>query len=195
MSYPAKFTASDGVTELTGDLEFTAPPDEPGGIGQPGTTILRGPFPFDHTQSVALAAGVELFTPKVGDIILDAWVEIDTAFDGTTPKADIGTFNGGDAGLFAFAGGTVIDLKQDWGAVTDNAGLLAASAAGSSLSGDYISVGAVGTAAVESWQIAVTAANPLLLVASQSGAKAGTAIDSTVGAGKVFVLMATPLGS
>jgi hypothetical protein len=51
--------------------------------------VMRG-FEIAH-NTVGLHSGVEIFTPNAGDLLLDAWFEIDTAWNGTTPRADFGT--------------------------------------------------------------------------------------------------------
>lgn len=59
-----------------------------GGGGGAGTPVVRAfPFAFDD---VGLDTGETLYTPTPGDILLDAWIEIDTAWDGTTPLGDYG---------------------------------------------------------------------------------------------------------
>ena len=70
-------------------------------------------FAFDHTTE-GLATGVVAFTPTVGDIIFDAWIEVDTAFNGTTPTGDLGSFTGDPAvGWYrSLSGGAVIDMTQ-----------------------------------------------------------------------------------
>lgn len=193
-AYGAELRAHDGTVTFQGEVEFTDPADEPFAPGVPGAVVLRGPFAFDHTQAAALAAGVPLLTPAIGDVILDAWFEIDAAFDGTTPHADLGTFDGGNDGLFGLISNTV-DLTKADAAFAENAGLLRGAVhVPHSLSASEVTNAVLGTQASTRWPLAVTVANPLLLVASQDGLKGGTALDSTVGAGKVFVLMATPLG-
>lgn len=155
----------------------------------PGPTFTRA-YAFTYTTN-GLSSGVTIYTPAVGDIITDIGVAITTAFDGTTPKLDVGTFNGGNVGLFGELAGAAVDGTKVYGAVTDNAGISSANDA-LWLSSAVISVGAAGTAAISSWQLLVTAANPILLVASQSGQKGGTAIDSTAGAGTVYITTCTP---
>lgn len=192
--YPVLVRADDGVVTLTGEIDFTDPANQPGSAGLPGSTALRGPFAFTHLTP-GLAAGVAMFTPKIGDVIVDAWIVTDIAFDGTTPKVDFGTFNGGNAGLFAYFLGSGPTLAAVDVAVTDNAGILAgAHVTEMSLSSALIAA-ELSDSDFGRWQLTVTAANPLLLVASQDGNKGGTALDSTVGAARLYVLMATPLGS
>lgn len=148
-------------------------------------------FPFTY-QTAGLATGVTLGTPAVGQVIYDIGICVTTAFNGTTPLLDVGTFNGGNVGLFGELASSAIDGTKLYSAVTDNAGLTAPNAA-QWLQAAAGSHGAAGTAAYNSTPLLVTAANPLLLVASQNGQKGGTAITSTAGAGTVYVILGQPI--
>lgn len=180
-NYPITIYDQNNQERISGFAQFP---------GAPNPAVIRGPFPFVF-NTAGLTAGVPIYTPAVGDVITDIWVSIATAFNGTTPKADVGTFSGGNNGLFKVLGPDVIDLTAADAAVTTNAGLVA-SAGDNLLSAAAISVGSVGTSAVLPWFLRVTVANPLLLVVSQSGAKGGTATGATAGAGNVYVVTATP---
>lgn len=186
-SYSARFEdALDNITRLQGTLTFLDSTAQP---VSSQTTIRSLSFTF---QTAGLAAGVAVYTPAIGDVIYDVGIAVTTAFDGTTPKLDIGSFSGGNVGLFGELAGAAIDGTKVYAAVTDNAGLTAPNSA-LWLQAAVGSVGAAGTAAYVSTPLVVTAANPILLVASQNGQKGGTAIDSTQGAGTVYVVAATPL--
>jgi hypothetical protein len=80
-------------TDATGEIQiqtqcFQLATGAGGGGGGAGNTVVRKfPFTFSETD---LAFGAPLYTPTVGDILLDAWIEVDTAWDGTTPLGDIG---------------------------------------------------------------------------------------------------------
>lgn len=147
-------------------------------------------YSFDYTTS-GLAAGVTVHTPAVGDLILDIGVVITTAFNGTTPKLDIGTFNGGNVGLFGEVGGAAVDGTKLYADVTDNAGLGIANSH-LWLSSAVIAANSAGIASLPSWQLYCSAANPILLVASQNGQKGGTAITSTAGAATVVIAAVSP---
>jgi hypothetical protein len=58
-------------------------------------------FPFAY-NTPNLHTGAGLYTPTAGEILLDAWVEVDTAWNGTTPLGDILVI--GSGGLLAWAG-------------------------------------------------------------------------------------------
>jgi len=181
--YPANIYRQDGELSLEGFTEFTAAGSQP--------AVIRGPFPFTHSTA-GLTSGVTLYTPAIGDVIYDIGVSVVAAFNGTTPKADVGTFSGGNSGLFDELAGAVIDLTAIDAAATDNAGL--------SLVGGpnwlQAAVGSAGAGAGATYvptPIIVTAANPLLLVVNQTGAKGGSAVGGTTGAGAVYVLTQTPV--
>jgi len=71
-----------------------------GGSVPDGTPIVRAfPIAFD---TAGLVTGYETWTPAVGDVLLDAWVSIVTAWDGTTPSLDIGPFDTETSGWFAW---------------------------------------------------------------------------------------------
>jgi len=51
--------------------------------------VLKFPFAYNTPN---LLTGAAVYTPTAGDLLLDAWVEVDTAWNGTTPLCDYGTF-------------------------------------------------------------------------------------------------------
>jgi hypothetical protein len=65
--------------------------------------VLAFPFAFDTPD---LLTGAAVYTPTIGAVLLDAWVEIDIAWDGTTPLCDVGTLDvDSGVGWFYEAGG------------------------------------------------------------------------------------------
>lgn len=81
------------------------------GGGGAGNVIVRH-FPFAW-DSPGILTGYAVYTPTVGDILLDAWVEIDTGWDGVTPLGDAGPFEPTNPqGWFAFNGLGPIDMTQ-----------------------------------------------------------------------------------
>lgn len=67
--------------------------------GSAGSPVVRAfPFAFDTPD---LLTGAALYTPTVGDVLLEAWVQIDTSWDGTNPYGDVGCFIGSNAGFFS----------------------------------------------------------------------------------------------
>ena len=107
--YPVNITDSEGEARLSGLAVFTDPGNQPGGGSQPGALIAhRIPFAFN---TAGLAAGVGLYVPTVGDLLLDVWLEITTAWDGTTPLGDVGCLAGGaTAGLFKKIAGQAVPM-------------------------------------------------------------------------------------
>ncbi len=186
-TYTAQFTEATGFVRLDGDIVFT-------GTVQPvsnasGSALIHSlAFAFN---TAGLNTGLTIYTPAIGDVIYDVGMFITTAFNGTTPKADIGTFSGGNDGLFKVLAGAVVDITNVDAAVTTNAGLQS-SATARWLQAAVGSIGAdAGNAYLDS-QLRVTAANPLLIVANQTGAKSGTAVGGTTGAGIAYVIAGTP---
>lgn len=157
--YPAEIFYANALW-LVGSVTFTDPANQPGSV--PGAVRVLGPFPFAF-NTAGIENGHTVYTPTVGDILLDAWVEIDTAFDGTTPKGDVGQFVGVNTGL--------------WGGVNSQLDLATAdstASAGTGLLGKF------------------TTTDPVKVVASQNGQKGGTAIGGTTGAGSVYLVVSTP---
>ena len=184
-TYAATFSdAYNTVVRWGGLLTFSNATAQPG-YGAPQVYSYAITF-----STSGLASGVTLYTPAVGDIILDVGVVITTAFDGTTPKLDVGTFTG-NTGLFDQLAGAAVDGTKVYADVTDNTGFGIANSH-LWLSSAVISVGTAGTAAINSWQGRISAANPLKVVASQNGQKGGTAITSTHGAAQIIVVAASP---
>ena len=183
LTYTVDLLNQDGTSTVrAGELQYPS--------GLPTPQHLRY-FNFSYATA-GLASGVTIYTPNIGDVIYDVGICVTTAFNGTTPLLDVGTFNGGNVGLFGELAGAGVDGTKLYAAVTDNAGLSVPNTA-SWLQAAVGSVGAAGTAAYHSTPIIVTAANPLLLVVSQNGQKGGTATGATAGVGTVYVLTGQPL--
>ncbi len=162
----------------------------PGGGSQPGAAIWRGPFSFAFDDA-AINDGIAFYTPTVGDLLLDVYPVLDTSFDGTTPFGDVGTFVGTNNGLFSNFGG-FLDLS----AIADDDG----ANQGYGGAGLYFNSGPMGTlaefAANNAQRFApllITAANPLKIVVSRTGAKGGTAVGGAAGAGRLYICTATPV--
>lgn len=182
---PAEMIDSGGTKILeNGTLQF-----QPNGSG--ATPLLLRSFGITFATA-GLASGVTIYTPAVGDVIYDIGVGITTAFDGTTPKLDVGTFNGGTDGLFKNLATAAVDGTKVYADVTHNAGLGTPNSV-LWLNDAVASHASAGTAAFNPPIMIVSAANPLLVVASQDGTKGGTAITSTHGVASIFVLSATPI--
>jgi hypothetical protein len=87
---------------------------EPGTVGGSGGAPTVRKFSFAY-NTPGLAAGYAFYTPTPGDLLLNAWFEILTAWNGTTPLGDIGyaPFTTGPVGLWNYAfGGYQVDMTQ-----------------------------------------------------------------------------------
>jgi hypothetical protein len=132
------------------------------------------------------SSGFTLYTPVVGDILMDAYVEITTAWNGTTPTADVGTGVGVNIGLFgnidaAFSVATATNENGGTGTRTSGAA-----------SGPYSLQVRAGNAGFGSGFATFTATNPLLIWVTQDGLQGGASPGASAGAGTVYLVVATP---
>lgn len=133
--------------------------------------------------------GVTIYTPAVDDELIDAWIEISTAFNGVTPNADIGTFSGKTAGVFGSESAPVDATVAD----SEDGGAGYRYQANSTPGGTKLSAIIVDGANL--YRVApgrFTAGLPWKLVLSQDGTLGGLASASTAGAGTVYLLTVTP---
>lgn len=153
-----------------------------------GAAIVRAlPFAFDTAN---LTTGHTLYVPTPGDVLLDAWISVTTAWNGTTPSGDIGFFTlaGPPTGLFVAASGvapedmtnvdvTTLGMLSDLGDNTD------------------LALSSVGTAGLN---IRVVPAKfvtnaPLQVVVSQTGIPGGADPGASQGAAVLYLVTATPV--
>ena len=156
------------------------------GAGSANVEVLG--FSFSYSLS-GLTAGVAFYTPTVGDILLDAWFEIDTAWNGTTPLGDIGQFlSGNSQGFFGAWGEPPTDMTSADGATnTDTLLWGQVSGVGSGGSSDLaksITAEARGTPAK------FTTTDPLKVVVSQTGQTGGASPASSAGSAVIFLKIA-----
>lgn len=148
-----------------------------------GPVIMRYTVPFD-TPGLSDGSGVILFTPTVGDEILDIAVRFPTVFDGTTPKCDVGTGITATEGLLnAFFGAldaTVANLQSGGDGLSFYGGAVPANL-----------LGAIGGAVVGGTP-KVTAANPIRAWVTQNGLFNGADPGSTQGVAEIVFTMGTP---
>lgn len=154
-----------------------------GGTGRGSPTVRQFGVTFNTPN---ILTGSQLYLPNVGDEILDISVEVDTAWNGTTPLLDVGTFLGNTAGLFKKAGNALNVLNA--AGQTAGSGILIAGAGMWSLA--QLS-GFLGNFSVVPAK--VVAANPLLVVVSQTGANNGLSPGATQGAATIYITTATPV--
>jgi len=149
-----------------------------------------------------LAAGVTLFTPAVGDVIVNAWPLATTLFDGTSVEADIGKFPA--TGSYALKGMFYWYQSHGWdlkvGPVTNEgdglgfdipympSGLQIPDLVTAALfyNADGTPLGSPSGYAPVFRSLDT---DPIKVVISQDGTKDGTPIDSTVGTVVVYVIV------
>lgn len=192
--YPFELSVG-GVVKESGDLTFTDSGNQPGGGSVPGAVrVLKFAFAFNDA---GLAAGKTIYTPTVGDVLFDAWVEIDTAWDGTTPTIDIGTFAGTTFGIFASTTlGVGIDATRA-DAATLGAGQIGQTTNGGLSVSDFLLAESVTNVndnqnLIRYWPAKVVGTNPVKVCVSQTGQTDGAAPGSTQGEGYVYLVVSTP---
>jgi len=78
-----------------------------GGAGQPGVITMRA-FPFAY-DTAGIFTGAALYTPTVGDLLVQSFMLVSTAWDGTTPSGTVGLFTSSFGSLFE---GSTLDMTQ-----------------------------------------------------------------------------------
>ena len=171
-------------------LEELAPSGTSSAVGAP--LVRAFPFTFDTPD---LLTGAALYTPTVGDILLDAWIEIDTAWDGTTPRGDFGTFVGAAYGIFGGGvPGVPVDLTQ-----AEDEGLGAGiqvqeSGIARPFTASSMNYHATPGYAFNKYVPAkFTAGHPVKVVVSRNGQNDGADPGSTQGAAVLYLVTATPV--
>jgi hypothetical protein len=179
------------------------------GFSTPGTAIVRA-FPFTFATA-GLVAGHAVYTPTAGDVLLEVFVRITTPWDGTTPFADIGTFDAHADGLWANFVGQAIDLGN---ASAANSRLTCAASGNGLMSFRDASALTLPTAQQDGlYQVAVTdvdvtatvqsdgnsylpapfiAATPIKVCVSTAGATGGSDPGASAGAATLYLVTATP---
>lgn len=208
---PVDGTSSGDVLTSQGD---GAPAEwQPAGGGsQPGVSIVRRiPFAFD-TPGLSDGTGAPLYVPTIGDILLDAWLEIDTDFDGTTPFGDLGCLAGAAShGLFYNLSGEAVPMDQHDG-VSFNQTCLSQGKSLNSIrlvepvvqgTSDYNGLYAVNDTAVDLISGPISGgsrmlpakfvtADPLSVWVTQDGSPNGADPGSSAGAAALCLVTATP---
>ena len=158
------------------------------GGGSAGSPVVRGPFPFAF-DTPNIENGVAFYTPTINDILLDGWIEVDVAFDGTTPKGDISQFTGAASprGLFSWLLSFAIDL-----AFVDSINGGGGPMNNSEFGNKNVGFNASGATTQRSFGKFVSV-DPMQVVVSQNGQKGGAAVGGTAGSGAVYLVTATPV--
>lgn len=162
----------------------------PGG-STAGAARVLGPFQFAFDDA-GIEDGIEVWTPAAGDILLDAWIEVDENFTGTTPLGDIGTFTGGQAFGWLASNNAAADLTVN---DVNNTGIDPAllTQGGGPVTGVY-QVTAVSATynSVRQLPAKFIGATPVKVVVSQNGEVGGAAVGGSAGSGSVYLVVATP---
>ena len=157
------------------------------------SAVLSCPFLF---SDAAIAAGdpLEIWTPPAGIILTDVHVSFLVAFDGTTPKADVGFFSSEDTGLFDQIAGAPLDATI---AASDNfdggdSGLLTTP---SQASGGSLAVASAKADAnlLPAYCSPFAPGAPLSILVSTDGTTTGGPTGSSQGIGLVLLSIATGL--
>lgn len=162
--------------------------DAAGGGAVAGTPVVRA-FAFAYNTANILT-GHAVYTPTIGDVLLEAWVEIVTAWDGTTPTGDVGPFLAGDNhnGYLDSMGYGPIDMSA---ADTPRAGLrvqtgLHRSDVRQSIFSNNSSDGG------RNMPASFATADPIKVCVSQNGQDDGDDPASTQGAAILYLVTVTP---
>ena len=197
---------STGVTN-TSWVQFVS------NISSSGASVIRK-FPFTYATP-NIATGAALYTPTIGDVLLDAWIEIDTAWNGTTPLCDIGFGVASMYGLFDLAGLSVSSSQVDMtysDSTFDSSALYGSSGNRLSLAQTLDSAIAAlqATGAVSPFPLSqistpfldgarrivpfkFAAANPVKVWVTQNGRNTGAATGATQGSAILYLVTATPI--
>ena len=140
-----------------------------------GTTIVRH-FSFAH-NTAGILTGHALYTPTIGDILYDAWVEVDTAWNGTTPLCDVGQFLAVSYGFFAaFGANSPFAVDMSLADIVQTGTGLLVQGTNSHLTSDLLQAQIGGTAPTQRFMPAkLTTADPIKVCVSQDGTNATVA--------------------
>ena len=142
--------------------------------------IVFGPY-IVNFDDADLVAGRSFYTPIVGDLLMDAFVFVPTAWNATA-KIDIGTFVGALFGLF----GVTVGARDLQTANTEDGG-----AGLSFYNGDPASLVTAGAwSGIGCSPMIFTADNPLKVCVSTTGRTNGSGSASTQGIAHVYIVIA-----
>lgn len=191
------------------------------GGGTAGVPVVHA-FPFTHatpgiSDPTPGTGGAALYTPTIGDLLLDVWCEITEAFDGTTPRGNFGTMIGTGGGdgtggwLFLSEGMDMTDADFDIHTADglfcgfENSSLLATSITGQVEQSLQVngSGPALGFAAARGQRLVparFTLAHPIKMLITTTGltdsaipGNGGQDPGCTVGSGVLYVMTVTPI--
>ncbi len=196
MAEPGSLVAAEGDPKI-GDVPTWTTTDGPdghaewtagGGGGASTVKVIR--FPFTHSTA-GLAAGVVFYSAQAGEYLSIAAIEVDTAFNGTTPKADIGWLPdfASTNGIFNLLSGVAAPLDTAWSNGPDLPGTGAGIAP---INAQVLQPYGFTFTATQSLPIKFTAPINLVVWASQDGMQGSTPIGGSAGAGAVVAQIWTP---
>jgi hypothetical protein len=156
--------------------------------------VLKFPFTYDTPN---LLTGATVYVPTVGDILLDAWLEIDAAWDGTTPLGDVGNFAAEThTGWFSTVSptSTSLDMTQVDAQNLNGSGHgpLIGQTLSDLLAWNPINVSNAPASGYRAVPAKFADADPIKVVVSQDGSNTGADPGSTQGAAILYLVVATP---
>ena len=159
-----------------------------GGGSTPGAAVVHK-FAFAF-NTASLRTGVAAYTPKIGDVLLNAWIETTTAWDGTTPQADIGQYTAGDNAGYFSAGNLPIDLTVADQVIDASNGYLR----NNHLNKNFdLVLGNTGSGVMRADAPGkFVIAQPVCVCVSQDGTPSGADPGATHGAAVLYLVTATP---
>ena len=136
-------------------------------------TVVAVAFAYNTAN---ILTGAAVYTPTIGEVITDWWVEVDQAWNGLTPQLDLGTFSGPE-GLLVELGASPISMSVAATGATDNSGVLLTNNP-ASFSTALINAAITNATTLNSWQFKMTGVGPIAVVVSQDGT-ANTAVAAS----------------
>lgn len=156
-------------------------------VGSAGAVRIFGPFRFGF-DTPGLNSGVEFYTPTVGDILVDAFVQFPVAFDGLSPQFDCIDIYGDTNGLF-YNNNAPVNATA---ATAPGNALLAYGRVASSLSSALLTYDTAHPQSFPPFQSKVNKPTPWKLWVSSNGRAGGAAVGATKGEAELYLVMASP---
>ncbi len=157
-------------------------PERTSSGGSQTTNLIRVPFSFDTSS---LNVGVDVYAFAAGEYLLQAWIEVITAWDGTTPKGDFGFPDSSPLGILG-GQSAVAPMDVQWQEVIGGTGALYIADA---VQGYFPAAAQVGSTNAP---LRFTTPQTLQVWVSRDGLSGGTATGGAAGAGAISLLVATP---
>jgi hypothetical protein len=165
------------------------------GASVAGAIVRAFPFAFD---TPGILTGAAVYTPTIGDILLDVWIENVTAWDGTAAFGDFfaGAYPSGNQGLLQYG----FDVNALWGMQSGagNNSLPFSMLQGLEFATWRLSVSDTSLVAGANLNHGaylpqrLTTADPIKVVVSDDGTTTGADPGATQGAAILYLVTATP---